>query len=226
MIHQKRMKTKIFSKLLYILIAFTLFGHTVAVAQDTSFRQIQLSHGISLSIPSGWVVLEQKMRDTINKLGTQIAKNSDVELPEGEKETLLAVNAIPDPTGAMIRVSVRKSFQFAPLDISHATDEDLDEITAEMLNNFRKIEQSSPLFKLIEMHPIRIEKINNKSAIVISYIRAGVVGTSPWHVMQYKIPLRKFLFSTKTIEITLSYRESDAYLWKPILEQIKHSIKL
>lgn len=75
--------------------------------------------------------------------------------------------------------------------------------------------------KIIEMQTVRIEKFNNDHrALVILYVRAGAPGSSPWQATQYKIPV-----ANRLVEITLSHRQPDAVMWRPILERVKRSVR-
>ena len=147
--------------------------------------------------------------------------NAGIEGPSGRKESLLAMSATPNPTGAMIRVSVTSPPDYTQSDLAAATSADLKEVGAEVLKLFRQLEASGGP-KIIEMQPVRIEhaQLNNYRVLVIPYVRAGVNGPSPWQVTQYKIPV-----SDRLIEITLSHRQSDAIVWRPILERVKRSVK-
>ena len=148
--------------------------------------------------------------------------NAGIEGPDGRKETLLAVNAAPYPTGAMIRVSVTSPSYVTKADLdvfSVATADDYNEIRLEFLKIFKQLEHSGGP-KIIEMQKVRIGKLNNYQMMVISYTRAGMFGPSPWEVIQYKIPV-----SNRLIEITLSHRKTDAIVWKPILERVKRSVR-
>jgi len=191
----------------------------LALAQDTAFRTVQLAYGISLDVPSHWAVLSLEDRKNIGAAGQAMAENVGIEGPSGRKESLLAMNATPSPTGAMIRVSVTSPPDLTQADLAAATPSDLQEIGTEMLGIFRQLETPGGL-KIIKMQPVRIERINNYRALVISYIRAGATGPFPWQVTQYKIPVSNHL-----IEITLSHRKPDAVVWRPILERVKRSIK-
>ena len=99
------------------------------------------------------------------------------------------------------------------------TSENIKEMAVETLNVFRKLEASGGP-KVIEMQPIRIEKIKKIHILVIPYVRASINSPSSWQVTQYKIPT-----SDKLIEITLSHRQSDAVVWRPILERVKRSVQ-
>lgn len=201
-----------------VFVAFALLG-TSAFAQDTSFRRIQLSYGISLEIPSHWTVLSQDTRKNLSAAGSAMMDNAGIEGSSGKKQNLLAVNATPEPTGSMIRVSVTSPPDYTQADLAAATAADLKDVGAEILKVFRQLESSGGP-KIIEMQHVRIEKFNGQLVLVMPYVRASKFGPSPWQVTQYKIPV-----SNRLIEITLSHRQSDAIVWRPILERVKRSVR-
>lgn len=198
-------------------VAFIFLGSS-AFAQEVLFREIQLSYGISLKIPAHWKVLS---KDTMNNLGaasSAMMDNAGIEKPIG-KQSLLAVNATPNPTGAMIRVSITSPPEYTQANLAATTATNLKDFGAEMLKKFRQLEASGGP-KIIEMQPIRIEKINGQLTLVMPYVRASNFGPSPWQVTQYKTPV-----SDRLIEVTISYRKSDAIIWRPILEHVHRSVK-
>lgn len=199
-------------------VTLTLLVHS-AFARDISFRSVQLAYGISLDVPSHWVVLSVENRKNLGAAGQAIIDNAGIEGPIGRKESLLAMNATPNPTGAMIRVSITSPADYTQSDLAVATPADLKDIRAEMIKMFRQLEESGGP-KIIEMQPVRIDRANNFRVLVMPYIRAGLKESSPWQVIQHKVPVSNHL-----IEITLSYRQSDAIVWRPILERVKRSVK-
>lgn len=211
-------KSAIFISVFYPLFAIAIFIDS-AVAQDSSFTSIQLDYGISLEIPSHWKVLSQETRQNLKAASEAMSKNTNIQDSSGRKQGLLAVNAMPDPAGSLIRVSVTMPPEYAQTDLAAIRLEELNQTRTELLSLFKRLEISGGP-KVLEMQTPRIERINNHLAIVITYTRAGLNGTSPWQVIQYKIPT-----SHKLIEITLSHRQSDAIVWKPILEYVKRSIR-
>lgn len=201
-----------------LLASFVLLGSS-AFAQDSSYRRLKFAHGISLDVPSHWTMLSLDARKNLNAAGQAMTDNVGIEGPSGRKDALLAMNATPDPTGAMIRVSVTSPPDYTQADLAAVTPADLKEAGIEMRSMFKKLETSGGP-KIIEMQPVRVEKVNNYRVLVVSYIRAGVNGPSPWQVTQYKIPV-----PNRLIEITLSHRQSNANVWRPILERVKRSVQ-
>jgi hypothetical protein len=199
--------------LIIVLLVDSAFG------KDTSFRSVQLAYGISLEVPSHWKVLSQETRQNLGSAGEAMTKNAGVEGPGGKRQGLLAVNATPDPTGSMIRVSVTTPPEYTQADLAAATAIDLNQLRPELYAMFKKLEAAGGP-KILEMQTPRIERINNQLALVTNYTRAGLIGPSPWQVTQYKVPI-----ANRLIEITLSHRQSDAVVWKPILENVKRSIR-
>lgn len=164
-------------------------------------------------------MLSQDTRINLGAAGSAMMDNAGIEEPSGQKQNLLAVNATPEPTGSMIRVGVTSPPDYTQADIAAATEADLKEARAETLKLFRQLEKTGGP-KIIEIQPVRIEKFNGQLAVIIQYVRASNFGPSPWQVTQYKIPVYNRL-----IEITLSNRQSDAVIWRPIQERVKRSVR-
>ena len=93
-------------KSLILMMLILIAGTVTTFAQSTEFRRIELAYGISLDIPSHWTVLSQDTRKNLRAAGEAMTENAGIEGSNVNKETLLSVNATPEPTGAMIRVSI------------------------------------------------------------------------------------------------------------------------
>jgi hypothetical protein len=189
-----------------------------AQAQQGSYTRINFPQRLSIEVPSHWKVLSQANRSNLAAAGSAMTESAGQEGSTGKKETLLAVNS-PDPTGAMVRLSVTIPPEYSQADLASATPSDLKEMEDELLKRYRKLEGSGGP-KVIQMQPARFETIGGRRALAISYRRLSPAGPSPWQVVQYKIPL-----SDRLIELTLSHRESDAVVWRPILEKVKRSMQ-
>jgi hypothetical protein len=200
-----------------LFVAFFLFGNS-AFGQGNEFHRIQLSYGISIEIPSHWTVLSQATRNNLGAAGAAVMSNSGIGDSGAQKDRLLAVNATPEPTGAMVRVSVTSPPDYSQADLAAATAADLKALDVEVQKMYKQLETAGGP-KLIESQPIRIESVNGKLALILPYVRAGVNGPSPWQVTQYKIPV-----GNRMIELTLSQRQSDSIVWRPILERVKRSM--
>lgn len=203
---------------LLLLSVITTFA-APAFATDYTYKRMQLSHGISIEMPWHWTVLPEDFRKNLAASSQAMQDNAGIESVPGQKKGLLAVNATPTPTGAMIRVSVTEPPDYTQSDLAKATPRELKEVEREVLLAFKKMEASGgPV--IIEMQSVQIEPFKNYRALAIRYVRKSVNGPSPWQVTQYKIPV-----DNRLIELTLSYRQSDSAIWRPILERVKRSVQ-
>ena len=214
------MRKNFLLNLFFTLIALGLVAQSLPIhARDDAYRLVQLEHGISIEIPAHWTVLQDDTRKNLAASSQAMLENAGIdEGVTGQKKGLLAANATPSPTGAMIRVSVTTPPDFTQSDLAKATTSELKEVEQELINLFRRMEASGGP-SIVKMLPVKIEPFNNQRAMVIRYIRKSPNGPSHWQVTQYKIPTKNRL-----VELTLSSRQSDAVVWNPILERVKRSI--
>lgn len=205
-----------------IMIAAAWFGlqaSAAIAATAPEFRRVQLTSGISIDVPVHWYFIEEASRKNLTFVGRTIAEASGLEgLPQ--KIRVLAVNATPAPTGAMIGVSVSWPPDYTQEDLVGVSRRDLRELERELFSYFRHAEpHGGP--HVLEMQSATVEPFGEGLALVLRYRRASQRGPSPWQVTQYKIPVNSGM-----IELTLSHRESDAPVWRPILAHVKQSVRL
>jgi hypothetical protein len=202
-----------------VLFAALFLAPCSIVAEEDNFRHVQLSYGISIDAPSHWTELSEENRKNIAAARQAIFDNAGAEGPDGRKETLFAMNAAPSPAGAMIRVSVTSPPTYSQSDLAAATPADLRQLEASFFESSRTLNDYGSA-KIINTQSFHLEYINNRLALAMPYVRAEGNGGSPWQVMQYQIPTPERL-----IQITLSHRQSDAVVWRPILERVKRSLQ-
>jgi len=191
----------------------------VATAEETSFARQHLPFGISIEIPSHWNVLSRSDQKNIAAAGDAMLEDAGIEGPSGKKESLLVVKALPEPAGAIIRVSAIRPPEFTQAELASLTESDLIELRKEMAAKLKKLEASGGP-KILEVYPLRVEKMNNYLIFVMSYTKRSTKESSLWLVTQYKIPT-----SNRLVEVTLSHRQSDSIVWKPILGRVKRSLR-
>lgn len=212
------MRSRLYWAFPFLLLATVANFISPAFSADNIYKQLQLPHGISIEIPGHWTVLPEESRKNLAASSQAMQDNAGIESVPSQKKGLLAVNATPSPSGAMIRVSVTVPPEYSQSDLANATPRELKELERELLLTFKKLEATGGP-TVIEMLPVQIEPFKSKRALVIRYVRKSANGPSPWQVTQYKIPA-----DNRLIELTLSYRQSDSVLWQPILERVKRSI--
>ena len=187
---------------------------------DTAYSRLQLAHGISLEIPAHWKVLSQASRQNTDAAAEAVVRGSGIGQRDGRNETILAVKAVPDPTGAMIRLNVMTGVPVGQAQITSMTEQDLSNLQAQTYSMFKKMEPNGGP-RVTRMGTFHLERINGKfMALVMPYERVDAIG--PWQVLQYKIPT-----GDRLIELTMSYRENkdESLAWKTILQYVRQSMR-
>lgn len=205
-------------KLLLLFLLLTFFASS-ARAQETPRRRIALEHGLSLEVPAQWSVQPPETRKELDATREALTEKAEIEKPRGKKEELLVANSTPAPAGAMIRLNASSPVRFTQADFAATGPEGLNALRSELLVTFKKLEAAGGP-KVRDVQIPRIERINDHLAVCIVYLRDGAPGMPAWEVTQYKIPV-----AGRLIELTVSHRQTEAAEWKPVLEQVKRSLR-
>lgn len=211
------MKSSLFS--VATLQAFAILFLPRVSAQSDGYATHELSYGIRVDVPAHWTVIEKDMRKNLNMNGEAIATSAGAASGKGVKETLIAVNATPAPTAAMLRISVTKPSPMSQDDLRSIGKPECAAV-GQLIEEQLKEGEAHGGMKLVKMQTVTTEVWNQKRALVIPIVRKGADGVAEWQVTMYRIPTNYGL-----VEIQLSNRISDAVIWKPILGKIKESIR-
>lgn len=191
---------------------------TTAGAQDSPFVRKYLPQGISLEVPKHWAILSEVSRQNL-EARTRAINDSAGQQPSNSR-TLLAMNATPAPSGAMIRVSVSTEMEYTTSELQAMTAADLRSVQRDASAKFKALERPGDI-RILKVHEPKIEKTGLRAALLVPYERTSLAGPANWTVHQHYIPL-----SDRIVIFTLSYRQSDAPIWKPILDRVKKSLHL
>lgn len=122
---------------------------------------------------------------------------------------------MPQTTYAGVRVTYVTPPVAAPQEFLTTTSADLKELDPEVEAQSRKLLAQGGL-ELLNYFGITTDKFDGHPAMAVHYRRTGSYG--PVLVWLYQVFLQ-----TATVKINLSYRESEAVIWKPIIQKIKTS---
>ena len=183
------------------------------------FKKLKLPQGITIEIPAHWNELPLEDRQNLSAMGSASAAKAGLEI-EGLKTNLLAVNAVPAPTKAMIRVSSTTQPAFTAADLLALSDADLQEAGQMELEQFRKAAKSGGIH-LLDMAAPRVVTISGHPTYMLTYFRSGVVNKSEkWQVNQFQSPL-----PDRIIQVTVSWNVANEQILKPILVHVIDSVK-
>jgi hypothetical protein len=205
------------NKARYFALALVLLWLAPTEAREPMYTRASLAGGISIEYPTHWFVIGAEQSKNLVLSGSAAAELAGNEI-DTNKVRLFSVNASPAPTGAMIGLSLTTPAELSQTDLVGVTEGDLRFAAEEFRKSMEAAEPFSGI-KVLEVQSVTTERFGQELALVFRYRRASQKGPSPWQVTQYKIP-----HNDRLIELTLSYRESDQWVWRPILEHVKRSL--
>lgn len=188
----------------------------VAATPPSNFVPVTLSRGISLQLPNGWRLLSDDAKRIIDTSTEAALDLSGIGRPAGREVNLIAANSMPASTYAAVRVDLNTPSLVHPSEFAQLTARDLRELSIETERNLRLTLPQIGL-TLVEFVGLRLEKISGFPALVIEYRRSGPKG-------MVLVQLLQIYTAKHSFKVNLSYRESEAMLWKPVLGKIRRSI--
>ena len=190
---------------------------TSAVARpDSNFAVLQLPLGASILVPKNWRILGEDAEKTLETSGEAAMRLAGLELPK-ETVRLFGANSVPSTTYATISIEGGDA-AFEPELIRSASPEDLAELKAAMHQGLNQVLAQQDQ-RVLEFSIPRKEAIGTHPVLVMEYKRSSIKGP-------VIVQITTLYLGAKEISVYLSYRESEAALWKPTLAFVKQSISV
>jgi len=184
---------------------------------DIEFSLLKLPLGVSVEFPADWHVLDSGVNTAIQSARKAIFDLSGLEAPYNKRTNLFRANAMSEESYASIAINIIDSKENIHA-LRNASKEEIAALTPIMHEYMdRGMRQVSVEIK--KFYEVRRKFIGDNPAIMIKYIRSGPTGDVT--VQQTHLYLRG-----KMMELNLAYRESDAHIWKPIIQYICDSLKV
>lgn len=182
--------------------------------QESRFTRLRLPLGVSVEVPKNWRLLDGDINATIETASEAAMNLSGVDLGNGTKTNLFRANSMPSSTYAGIAINATDS-EIDPDELKAATEQEIRELSTEIHETMREA-LSSQNMSILEFHGVRREYVSGHPALVIEYKRTGQQGA-------VIVQMTRLFLGEKEISLNLSYRESEGFLWKPIVQYIRSS---
>lgn len=208
------MKSRLLAVALVLVVQ--LACNNVLAAQPSNFAAVNLPQGISLQVPNGWRLLSADAKKIIDTSTEAALDLSGIGSLAGQEVNLIAANSMPASTYAAVRVDVTTPSTMTPTLFAQLTARDILEMDGEMERNVRLMLRQQGLV-LIDFLGLRTEKISGFSALVTEYRRSGPKGP-------VLVQINQVFMARQSYTVNLSYRESEAIFWKPVIAKIRRSI--
>lgn len=183
------------------------------------FERLTLSGGLQVDVPLQWEPLPNELSTAIRTSASALMSNEGVDTgPDGSK-LLIAYTSRPTTTYAAIRVNESIPASIPPAELLAASDAEIAALAPELVQLL-----SGPMAKLEQdLQPgatTTRQLISGHPALVFRYRRLG----GPDNDGVVAVELIKIMTPNREVSVTLSYRESEAFLWKSVVENIRRSI--
>lgn len=203
-----------------VFVTFCLLLSDLCLA-ESSFTHKILERGIEVDVPADWTVIPPPINNAISTSAEATADQLGMKDAFATTKAIIAVVA-RTPLYAQIRIEsdvppiLKKAELITFLNDSSGTFG--TEVKKELESLLRKM-LSIQGFKLIEVYPPRVEMINGFPAMVSQYRRTGIKGNV--FVETYSIAT-----DYQTVNLTMSCRENEKIIWKPVLDKVKRSLSI
>jgi len=186
-------------------------------SRDSKFAKLKLPLGVSVEVPKNWWILDSDSNSTIETAAEAAMNLSGIEIPKGKQITLFRANSMPRTTYAGIAIKVSESELDARI-LKNASIHEINQLSPEVKQMTQETLSAVDL-ELIEFYGVRREFVGSHPALVIEYKRSGQKGA-------VIVQITRLFLRGKEIVLDLSYRESEARIWKPIALYIRKSLSV
>ena len=119
---------KLFVFILVVLTATASF----AIAGDTRYQRFSLKEGISVETPSHWLVHDDSEKKNFAAASEGAARTAGVDYETNQnKSRLIAISALPTPSGAKIRINLIRPLPFSSVELRSTSAQDLRDVETE-----------------------------------------------------------------------------------------------
>jgi hypothetical protein len=184
-------------------------------SSDSNFAKLKLPLGVSVEVPKNWWIFDSDSNSTIETFAEATMNLSGIEIPKGKQITLFRANSMPRTTYAGIAIKLRESELDARI-LKNVSIEEINQFSSDIKQMTQEALSAADL-ELIEFYGMRREFVGSHPALVIEYKRSGQKGA-------VIVQITRLFLRGKEIVLDLSYRESEAKIWKPIVLYIRKSL--
>lgn len=204
------MKTRL--ALLFLLLIAPHF----ALADGSNFMTVKLPRGVEIELPKDWRLFSDEQKKLIDTTTEAAMDLSGIELPKGIEVNLLSARAMPESMYAAAWVNSTTPIATLPLEVKNMSSAEIIDYGNEIKVGVSKLLPQIG-YKLLQFNGIRRVTISGYPAFIMDYRRSGLKGPVMVSAIQIYTP-------SQEIYISLSYRESEKTIWKPVMEKAFKSI--
>jgi len=203
-----------------IFLVFILLMTADVCSAAGNFVPVKLAYGVSVELPRNWVAISNNQRITLDS-----SVQAKTELA-GDKyyfsDLNFAANYYDDRnnTAGIFNIRFYPDQTLTQADARAATAADARDIDEVVSANMRKSEKMYGV-KVLSWIGTKKTSVNGIVAFITEYRRAGLTSSSP-----FRVRLVRVFNGKRTFTVTVSYREDQEVLLRPICDRIIQSIRI
>lgn len=202
-------------KIFFLLASFFVLSSAFA-GSNSSFSPIKLPRGIELQIPKGWQLLGSEYNQAIKASAEAAIDLADISLPTGKDVNLITATSMLYSTYAAVRVNSLTPPPYSLYELAAVTTDNIRELQVEIREGLQKVLPHTGS-QLIDFFGSRVERVSGYPTFVTEYRRTGSEGP-------VFVQINQIITHDQEVKVVLSYRESEATFWKPVIGKIRKSI--
>lgn len=190
-----------------------------------TFVSITFPKGISVAVPRAWRVVGKDELQIIETTTGAVMDLSGIDADFNDETLLVAASSMPRATFASMRLSLEKPLM-SPTEVRR-----MSAFTGQSSQSNPELRKLAEQFRaligpglqaigqeFIGNVELRIDRFGRRPALVTEYRRTGLKGP-------VAVQINYIMGAAGDAKLTLSYREAEGGLWKPVLGRIRYSLK-
>lgn len=212
----KNVKAQLCHFLLGIALCISLLP--VAFAAN-NFVPIRLPHGVQIELPRNWEALSNNQRITLDS--TVQSRNERAGIFDASSDLNFGANYYDEAgkTAAIMNVRYYPDSEISQTDARAAGQPDIRELDSALRESIVKAGQING-FTVLAWNGTSKQIINGTTAFVTEYKRSPLKNNG-----NFKVRLVRIFNGSKSFTLTVSYREDQDYLLRPICDRIISSLR-
>lgn len=190
-----------------------------AAFSANNFVPIALPHGVRIELPRNWEALSKNQRITLDSAVQ--SRNERAGLFDASSDLNFGANAYDDAgkTVGIMNVRYYPDMQISQADARAATQADIRDLDSSLRDSIVKGSQANG-FTVLAWSGTSKQSINGSIVFVTEYKRSPIKNNN-----NFKVRLIRMFNGSKSFTMTVSYREDQEYLLRPICDRIITSLR-
>lgn len=207
------------SRFFYCLGIAMFFALPSTTFASNNFILIRLPHDVKIEIPRNWMVLSKNQLITIDSFFQ--ARSERAGIFDASSDLNFGANYYDEArkTAAIMNIRYYPDLDISQAEARGAVQSDIRELDSIVRESMREAGQIGG-FSILSWNGTTKRAINGTTAFVTEYKRSPLKNNG-----NFKVRLVRVFNGRKSFTLTVSYREDQEYLLRPICDRIISSLR-